>query len=85
MLNKPFFLIIFLLIISQIFFSFYYSSEIISQNNMINQNQIILQSLKIENQELEKQFTSLTSLNHIQSLIEDKNYINLKDNFILQP
>lgn len=52
---------------------------------MINQNQIILQSLKIENQELEKQFTSLTSLNHIQSLIEDKNYINLKDNFILQP
>ncbi|MFA6369171.1 MAG: hypothetical protein WCX20_02210 [Candidatus Shapirobacteria bacterium] len=85
MLNKPFFLIIFLLIISQIFFSFYYSSEIISQNNMINQNQIILQSLKIENQELEKQFTSLTSLSHIQSLIEDKNYINLKKNFILKP
>jgi hypothetical protein len=84
MLNKSFFLILFLLIISQIFFSFYYSSEIINQNNLINQNQIILQSLKIKNQELEKQFTSLSSLNYIQSLTNQKNYIDLKNNFNLQ-
>ena len=84
MLNKSFFLILFLLIISQIFFSFYYSSEIINQNNLINQNQIILQSLKIKNQELEKQFTSLSSLNYIQGLTNQKNYIDLKNNFNLQ-
>ena len=84
MLNKPFFLILFLLIIGQIFFSFYYSSEIINQNNLINQSQISLQSLKIKNQELLKQFTSLTSLNQIQKSVNQKNYINLKNNLNLQ-
>jgi hypothetical protein len=84
MLNKPFFLLIFLLIIGQVFFSFYYSSEIINQNSLINENQIKLQSLKIENQELEKTFTSLTSLNYIQTIISQKNYINLKEKLNLQ-
>jgi hypothetical protein len=84
MLNKPFFLLIFLLIIVQVFFSFYYSSEIINQNNLINENQIKLQSLKIKNQELEEAFTSLTSLTHIQTIISQKNYINLKENLNLQ-
>jgi len=84
MLNKPFFLLLFLLIICQVIFSFYYSSEIVSQNNLINQNQLDLQSLKITNQELEKQFTSLTSLNQIQTLVTQKNYINLKETLNLQ-
>jgi hypothetical protein len=84
MLNKPFFLLLFLLIICQVLFSFYYSSEIISQNNLINQNQNNLESLKITNQELEKQFTSLTSLSQIQTLITQKNYINLKETLNLQ-
>lgn len=79
MFNKPFFLILFLLIISQIVFSFYYSSEIINQNNIINQNQTNLQSLRIINQELKKQFTSLTSLNQIKVLMDQENYINLKE------
>jgi len=72
------------LIICQILFSFYYSSEIINQNNLINQNQTSLQSLKIANQELKKQFTSLTSLSQIQTLINQQNYINLKENLNLQ-
>ncbi len=84
MLNKPFFLILFLLIISQVLFSFYYSSEIINQNNLIDENQNILQSLKIKNQELAKDFTSLTSLNQIQTLVSQKNYINLKESLNLQ-
>ena len=79
MLNKSFFLIFFLLIVSQVIFSFYYSSEIINQNNLISKNQISLQSLKIENQELEKLFNSSTSLNQTQILISQKNYINLKE------
>ncbi|MDD2483093.1 MAG: hypothetical protein PHE32_02160 [Candidatus Shapirobacteria bacterium] len=84
MLNKPFFLILFILIACQILFSFYYSSEIINQNNSINKNQSSLQSLKIANQELKKQFTSLTSLSQIQTLINQKNYINLKETLNLQ-
>ena len=84
MFNKPFFIILFILIASQILFSFYYSSEIINQNNIINQNQTTLQSLKITNQELEKQLTSLTPLNQIQFLVDQKNYINLKETLNLQ-
>lgn len=84
MFNKPFFIILFILIASQILFSFYYSSEIINQNNIINQNQTTLQSLKITNQELEKQLTSLTSLNQIQFLVDQKKYINLKETLNLQ-
>ena len=84
MLNKSFFLILFVLITSQIIFSFYYSSEIINQNNLINKNQTIFQSLKTENQELAKKFTSLTSINQLQSIINQKNYINLKESLNLQ-
>lgn len=84
MLNKSFFLFFFLLIISQVLFSFYYSSEIVNQNNLISKNEIILQSLKIENQELEKTFTLTTSLNQTQILTSQKNYINLEKNLNLQ-
>jgi len=66
MLNKSFFLFFFLLIVSQVLFSFYYSSEIINQNNLISENETALQSLKIENQDLEKKFTSATSLSQTQ-------------------
>ncbi len=85
MLNKPFFLFIFLLIIIQVAFSFFYSSEIINQNNLINQNQTSLQTLKIKNQELEKKMAILSSLNTIEASASQKNYINLKKNFIFQP
>ena len=84
MLNKSFLLFLFVLIISQVFFSFYYSSEIINQNNLINKNQIYLHSLKLENQELEKKLSYLTSINQIQTLINEKKYINLKNNLNLQ-
>lgn len=80
MFNKSFFLLLFLLIISQVLFSFYYSSEIINQNNLINQNQNLLQSLKIENQELEKKSASLNSINQLYNLTNQKDYINLKEN-----
>lgn len=84
MLNKPFFLVLFLLIIIQILFSFYYSSEIITQNNLINKNQTILETLEIENQDLEEKFASASSLKQIQNSISQKNYINLKEKLNLQ-
>jgi hypothetical protein len=83
-MNKQFFFIIFFLILIQVIFSFYYSSEIINQNNFINQNQITLESAKIENQELKKQLASLSSLNQIASASGQKNYINLKKSLNIQ-
>jgi len=84
MLNKPFFLFIFFLIIIQVTFSFYYSSEIINQNNLINQNQITLQSFKIKNQELEEKLATLSSLSKIEATASQKNYINLREKLNLQ-
>ncbi len=84
MLNKPFFLILFLLVIIQVLFSFYYSSEIINQNNLINKNKTILETLEIENQDLEEKFASASSLRQIESSINQKNYINLKEKLNLQ-
>lgn len=84
MLNKPFFLFIFFLIIIQVVFSFYYSSEIINQNNLINQNQIALQSFKIKNQELEEKLATLSSLTKIEATASQKKYINLKETINLQ-
>lgn len=84
MLNKPFFLVLFLLIIVQVLFSFYYSSEIITQNSLINKNQAILETLEIENQDLEEKFASASSLKQIESSVTQKNYINLKEKLNLQ-
>lgn len=84
MLNKPFFIILFLLILGQVIFSFYYSSEIINQNNLINQNEVLLQSLKIEKQELEKNLASITSIYQLQNNINQTNYINLQESLNLQ-
>lgn len=84
MLNKPLFLFIFSLIIIQVIFSFFYSSEIINQNNLINQNQVNLQSIKIKNQELEKELATLSSLYRIEATASQKNYKNLKETINLQ-
>lgn len=77
MFNKPFFLLIFLLIIIQVSFSFYYSSEIITQNNLINQNHLILEDLKIQKQDLEINLSKLTSLTSLETPINQRGYINL--------
>lgn len=84
MLNKPFFLFLFLLIIIQVLFSFYYSSEIINQNNLVNKNQTVLEALEINNQNLKEKFASASSLKQIKSSTDQKNYINLKEKLNLQ-
>jgi len=84
MLNKSFFIAIFFTIIFQIVFSFYYSSEIINQNNLINQNQTTFKTLKLKNQDLEKKLAILSSLTTVEAIVNQKNYINLKDILDLQ-
>lgn len=71
-----------IIILFQIIFSFFYSSEIINQNNNLYQNQQEYQKLKIEKQNLEKNFSDLSSIYHLSqessgsSVIKEKIFIN---------
>lgn len=67
--------ILIITVLFQIAFSFYYSSEILNQNNLIYTNQSYFDSIKIQNQELEKKLALITSISNIKKQIETKNYI----------
>lgn len=71
---KTFNLILVSAIIIQIIFSFFYSSEIITQNNNLYENQQQHQSLKLEKQTLEKKLSDYIS---IYKLNQENNYQNL--------
>jgi len=81
-MSKIFNYILFTSILIQILFSFFYSSEIINQNNQLYQNQQEYQELKIENQNLEKNFSNLNSIYHLVQENQNKNlnFINQKIN-----
>lgn len=72
----------FIIVLFQIIFSFFYSSEIINQNNTLYQNQQEYQKLKIEKQNIEKNFSDLSSIYHLNqeasgsSIIKEKIIIN---------
>jgi len=72
---KYFVYILVVIIFIQTIFSFYYSSEIINQNSQLYQSQIEYQNLKIENQNLEKKFTELTSINYLLSKQQEKSFV----------
>jgi sortase (surface protein transpeptidase) len=81
---KIFSYILFTVGLIQIIFSFFYSSDIITQNNNLYQNQQEYQKLKIERQNLEKTFSDLSSIYHLTQESQNKNLnfidqkINLK-------
>lgn len=77
------FIFIFVIVI-QIVFSFFYSSEIITQNNQLYENQQQHQVLKIEQQILEKKFFDLTSLYHLDQLGDYQNSTFIKNTINLQ-
>lgn len=64
--KKFLYLLVFVLLI-QILFSFYYSGEIINQNNVLNENQTKYTFLKNENQLLQKELAILTSINSLKN------------------
>lgn len=68
-----------IVVVLQIFFSFFYSSDIITQNSQLYQNQQQYQELKIKQQILEKEFTQLTSLNYLNELEDSQQLIFLKN------
>ncbi len=70
-----------LIIFIQFLFSFYYSSEIINQNNFSYKNQIEYQQLKITNQDLEQQLASLNSINYLSKNLNLTDYSLIKNKF----
>lgn len=79
---KIFNYLLFSVVLFQILFSFFYSSEIITQNNNLYQNQQEYQRLKIEKQNLEKNFSDLSSINRLiqENQTTNLNFINQKIN-----
>lgn len=73
-----------IILVLQIFFSFFYSSNIITQNNQLYENQQQYQELKIKQQILEKQFTDLTSLYFLDRLEDSQQLIFLKNKINIQ-
>ncbi len=65
-------------IIVQIIFSFYYSSNIVNQNNQLDENKQKYQQLIIEIAETKKQIASLTSIQHY---LQSTPSANLSPNF----
>lgn len=83
MSNKIFIIILVITIVLQISFSFYYSSEIINQNNSLNKNLSQLDILEKQQQSLEKKLADLTSILNLQNQIKTKNLIPINKNFSL--
>ena len=72
--KKILYFLIFGLLI-QVLFSFYYSGEIINQNNILNQNQIKYDSLNNSNQSLQKNLSILTSISNIKSKTASQSFV----------
>jgi Tfp pilus assembly protein PilO len=62
---KTFTVAILLILIIQIVFSFFYSSNIITQNNELNQNQKKYDDLKLEVEIVQQQMADLDSIKNI--------------------
>jgi Tfp pilus assembly protein PilO len=66
-------------LIFQVAFSFYYSSEIINQNNLLDENQTLFDSLKKENLDLQNEIASINSLSNLSKNIENNSYQQIKE------
>lgn len=61
-------------IVFQIIFSFYYSSEIINQNDLLQQNQKQLNLLNLQNSELEDKVASFSAISNLTQKINPSFY-----------
>ncbi len=79
MSNRILLTILVLSLLIQISFSFYYSSEIINQNNLLDTTKTQLDILDKQKQELENQLARLTSIKYLQTQVSQKNFIPIKN------
>ncbi len=78
-MSKTLLVLTFTSIIAQIIFSFYYSSNIVNQNNQLDEYKLKYQQLTIEIAETKKQLVDLTSIQKYQQATPSGNlFINTK-------
>lgn len=64
-MSKIFTTIIIISVVIQISFSFFYSSNIVTQNSQLDVQQTELNQLKLDVQQIEKQMVNLTSIKNL--------------------
>lgn len=84
MFNKTLLYLFLFFIIIQIGFSFYYSSEIVSQNQILNENITLAEKLKKENRYLEQKLSLHYSIDKIFQFTKEKNYKLIKKEIICE-
>lgn len=65
-MSKTLVVLTFSSIIAQIIFSFYYSGNIVNQNNQLDEYKTKYQQLNLELAETKKELAALTSIQHFQ-------------------
>lgn len=80
-MKKQLTLVIALTLLCQIIFSFYYNSEIIDQNNLLQSQTQTQNQLTLTHQKLEQQLSGLTSLQYLYPLIQSKKLKPIKQTF----
>lgn len=65
-MSKTIIVLTFVSILAQIIFSFYYSSNIVNQNNQLDEYKVKYQDLRLDLAEYKKQLSDLTSIQHLQ-------------------
>jgi predicted PurR-regulated permease PerM len=68
-----------IILLAQILFSFFYSSNIITQNSKLIENQTKYNSLRLEVESLEQQVADINSIKNISSKTADKNLQFIKN------
>jgi hypothetical protein len=70
-----------LILFIQFLFSFYYSSEIINQNNLSYKYQTEYQQLKITNQDFKQRLATFNSINYLSQNLNLTDYSLIKNKF----
>jgi len=83
-LNKKFIFIFSVLLLCQVIFSFVYNSQIIDQNSLLWQQMAKKQQLQLENQKLQLQLSTLTSIKTLEPIIKKTSLNPIKNNLKIQ-
>ena len=78
-MKKIFILLLIFSFFSRLLFSFYYNSQIIDQNTLLQQQTEKKQALLPQNQSLEQKKAEITSLKYLYPQISSKNLIPIKN------
>jgi peptidoglycan hydrolase CwlO-like protein len=84
-MSKIFTIIISLCLVTQIIFSFFYSSQILTQNSQLNQTQSDLNQISLEIEKFQKQVSDLLSINHLNLSTPSASYKFINQSLTINP